>query len=274
MQMATEPQDVCGAATWVGTRRRKSRHPLAGSCQGINHPYSPLFSFFRSVWLLVVPPVRLTPSAPRFACMWYRFFPAPVPLQDQGLGTCSPRRRPSRPLAHRAPANRRDPTVSMGPPGQGGGLVEPPAKPEVLRRRGGGPSPHHDRLVPVPWALLRGGQLHAGSRQRRWHHTPHVQRPISCAAGGVATQNTGLQAHLSCELTPPALWEHPLRPQGFRALKGHGSAQDVIAGPCPLVRDCLQGDQVMAFTPPTLIDAFDLRVKADGKVGRLHKGPS
>ena len=150
-KVAMEPQYVCGAATSVGTRRRKSRHPLAGSCQGINHPYSPLFSFFRSVWLLVVPPVRLTPSAPRFACMWYRFFPAPVPLQDQGLGTCSPRRRPSRPLAHRAPANRRDPTVSMEPPGQGGGLVEPPAKPEVLRRRGGAPP-----LITIASSQCRG----------------------------------------------------------------------------------------------------------------------
>jgi hypothetical protein len=168
------PQDVCGAATWVGTRIQKSRHPLAGSCQGINDLYSPLFSFFRSVCLLVVTPIQLTPSAPRFACLWCRFFTAPVTLQDQGLGTCSTRRRPSRPLAHRAPAHRRYPPVSMWQRGRGSGLVEPPDKPEVLRRRSGGQSPPHQRLVTDHWALRCGGQLHAGSRQRRCHQTPHV----------------------------------------------------------------------------------------------------
>ena len=101
----------------------------------------------------------MTPSAPRFACMWCRFFTAPVTLQDQGIGTCSTRRRPSRPLAHRAPANRRYPTVSMWQRGFGGGLVEPPDKPEVLRRRRGWPSPHHQHLVTDHWALRCGGQL-------------------------------------------------------------------------------------------------------------------
>ena len=55
--------------------------------------------------------------------------------------------------------------------------------------------------------------------------------PSLVPAGGVATQNTGLQANLMCELTTPAIWEWPLRSKGFRALERHMIAQDVITGP-------------------------------------------
>ena len=74
--------------------------------------FTPFFHVVRGVCFSVVAPMRLTPSAPRFACMWCQLFTAPVTLQDLGIGTCSRRRRHSRPLAHRAPENRRYPAVS------------------------------------------------------------------------------------------------------------------------------------------------------------------
>jgi hypothetical protein len=94
------------------------------------------------------------------------------------------------------------------------------------------------------------------------------------SAGIMALQNRGLEANLICELTIPDVPTRSLHPKGFRALKRHVIAHDVITGSRHLVRDRLQGDHLMAFTLPTLIEPFDLRVKADGKVGRLHKCPS
>ena len=47
--------------------------------------------------------------------------------------------------------------------------------------------------------------------------------------GGAANQNSRLLTNAVYELTPPAVWRHPLEAKGFRPFKGYLITHDVIA---------------------------------------------
>ena len=61
--------------------------------------------------------------------------------------------------------------------------------------------------------------------------------------------------------------------KGLREIKRHLIFDDVVTSPAELVRHCFDGHNRVALGFLFLIEAFDLRIKADGKVRRLHKHP-
>src|SRR5919108_3956305 len=56
-------------------------------------------------------------------------------------------------------------------------------------------------------------------------------------------------------------------------IKRHLIFDDVVTSPAELVRHCFDPHNCIALGFLFLIEAFDSRIKADGKVGGLHKRP-
>ncbi len=175
--------------------------------------------------------MRLAPSAPRFACVWCQCFTAPVTLQDQGIETCSRRRRYSRPLAHRAPANRRYPAVSRWQRGKRAGTWSCPTRWRSPDGASGGyplstqTSSQRSGLShrrPTPRGLTAEAVSSKASRPTKSMWVPD---------GAAAHQSPGLKANPVYELTTPAVSQCPRSAKGFRPLKGHLIPHDVIAGP-------------------------------------------
>jgi hypothetical protein len=193
MTMVRAPQYVCGAAPSWPRQYLEIMSPFSRLLSRDKRLLFTPFFIFRSVWCFAVTPIPVTPSAPRFACLWCRFFTAPVTLQDEGIGTCSTRRRPSRPLAHRAPANRRYPPVSLWQRGlrkrtycaarQAGGS---PTAPRVASPSA--PAPRHRSLGSPLWRPTACGlTAEAGAATVSWLTTHLLGRLGSwlCRTAGV-----------------------------------------------------------------------------------------
>src|SRR6185369_8794339 len=61
--------------------------------------------------------------------------------------------------------------------------------------------------------------------------------------------------------------------KGLGDIKRNLILDDVVTSPAELVRNCLDAYNRVALGFLFLIDAFDLRIKADRKIGGLHKRP-
>src|SRR6478736_1669074 len=61
--------------------------------------------------------------------------------------------------------------------------------------------------------------------------------------------------------------------KGLGDIKRNLILDDVVTSPAELVRNCLDAHNRVALGFLFLIEAFDPRIEADGKIGGLHKRP-